>query len=148
MGARAQPPQRTVKCAACGQRSVGRLFAVGWTEPLQYCTKCPNLRMLPADAARDAVQTCRCGGRFESNELRCPRCEEVIGDAERQLALQHYVVDPAHDPKRPTEAECEAWYQKMVATRALGGVLFVQLRDLLMCDPESGLWKYYALGEV
>ncbi|MFH0980933.1 MAG: hypothetical protein V2A79_05280 [Planctomycetota bacterium] len=141
-------PRYKVRCGACRRSFSGRMFHMGWTEPMRYCTQCPNLKIWASSPQPDSELLCRCGGRFDSKKLLCPVCGAVITDAERQVAVQHYVVEPARNRARPTRSECDRWYEEMTKTGYLGGVLFVQLRDVLMFNAKSMSWRYHGLWEV
>jgi len=137
---RSRFPKYSIVCSTCEASFDGRFFSQGWCGgKIRYCDYCPNLKLGRHSSCPEGPETCECGGRFNSHELRCPGCGEIIPDAVSQLAAQHYSISPAKDSENPTTDEIAAFVDKIHAARDL----FIQLRKSLSFDEQSQEWRWY-----
>lgn len=113
----------------------------------RYCDTCANLKIWSDDEG-SGPDTCPCGGKFDSFNLICPSCNRVIGNAEKQLAVQFYVVEPCKVAGNPSDEEKDVWYEQRRREGFLTGTeLFVQLANLLLYDKVKRTWRYYGKFE-
>ena len=141
---RRQLPVYSISCPCCSESFRGRFFSAGWTGKIRYCSRCSNLKIWDHPSCLEGPMKCACGGSFTSFRLRCPVCNGLIADATRQLAGQHYVVEPARDPEHPTSDELATFVDRIQATRDL----FVQLRRVLHFDKKRRRWRWLDLFEL
>ena len=77
-------------------------------------------------------------------------CRRTIHDRAKQLALQHYVVDPPRSNADIPDGEIDRWYDRMERTRVFSDrLLFIQLGTLLCLsdDDDSKGWVWSDLFE-
>ncbi len=99
----------SVDCPHCKGSYEGRIFYPPMDlETGAYCKKCSNLKVWNRKRHEGHLK-CSCGGEFKSPDLLCPDCRKIIGDAEKQLAAQFYLVQPAKDEDNPTAKEIEVF---------------------------------------
>ena len=88
---------------------------------------------------------CICGGEFISHLLHCPYCNEVIKDAERQLASQFYTIEPSDPQVGITHADIVSWYDDKLKMEFFSNnetSLFIQLSKILLYDDAQKRWRY------
>ena len=138
-----------ITCPHCSKESQGRLLYPSFTgADARYCDSCSNVKVW-IDGDEKGPVTCECGGTFNSYDLICPSCKNVVFDAEKQLAVQFYIIEPAKVPGNPSKEEIDAWYHARKLDGFLTGTeLFIQLDKLLTRDEETGDWKYFGRFEI
>jgi hypothetical protein len=138
-----------VQCGHCSVVHEGRMFNPGaWLGRAKYCSSCPNLKLI-SDIEDLGPFDCGCGGIFDSPRLVCPQCSQQIEDAERQIASQLYLVQPAVDEDNPTSAEINSWYSARREEGFLTGeTLYIQLKEAISYDEDAGRWKTYQCFEL
>ena len=117
-----------IKCPHCYTIHEGRFAYPSFVgADGRYCNKCPNLKIWTEDDPR-GLDSCECGGLFNSYILFCPVCRKSIENAEKQLAIQFYIVQPCLDPDNPSENEIDSWYKERKNVKFFTGTeLFIQL---------------------
>ena len=138
-----------IQCSSCEGSFEGRFAYPSFTGgDGRYCNQCSNLKIW-IEYEESGPSHCECGGVFDSYDLICPSCSNVIHDAEKQLAAQFYVVEPSKIQGNPTQEEIDNWYSARTREGFLTGTeLFVQLQRLLAGKEGSAGWKYYERFEI
>ena len=139
-------PVFKVRCGGCGSVHKGRYFHVGWCEPIRYCSKCANIHHRVGDYDPDPP-ICSCGGVFDSTDLKCPECGEIIKDRELQLAYQQYDVEGVLKVEKASIEQVKDWYNELRKIGYFNGdTLFIQIKDALIFN-ENGKPEYHKVFE-
>ena len=127
-----------VDCAACATHFTGKLWYPGpHGAEARYCSKCANLKIWdPAGDAGAGPSECVCGGIFESQTVRCPKCRSEL---KIDLTDKEQIHQLLYCCFRKTDG---------IPDWVLRTHLYVQLAGLFGYDLQSREWRYYRLFEI